>query len=139
MTDKICSREMPCEYRACDIYRSPFGQRVTAWLQRQRQPVDMRHGFDGLSAEVVNTLNADPYSGHLFLFRGKRGGYLEALYWDGTGMCHFAEQLKHGRFIWPSIIDGVPQMSAAQLALLVEGMDWRRTRMPDTLPKPATA
>ncbi|MDX0234583.1 hypothetical protein GOC14_29425 [Sinorhizobium meliloti] len=45
---------------------------------------------DGLSAEVVNTLNADPYSGHLFLFRGKRGGYLKALYWDGTGMCLFA-------------------------------------------------
>lgn len=45
------------------------------------RPVDMRRGFDGLSAEVVNTLNADPYSGHLFLFRGKRGGYLKALYW----------------------------------------------------------
>ncbi|RVH97287.1 hypothetical protein CN106_36885 [Sinorhizobium meliloti] len=41
----------------------------------------MRRGFDGLSAEVVNTLNADPYSGHLFLFWAKRGGYLKALYW----------------------------------------------------------
>jgi transposase len=39
------------------------------------RPVDMRRGFDGLSADVVNKLNADPYSGHLFLFRGKRGNY----------------------------------------------------------------
>ncbi|WP_084731867.1 IS66 family insertion sequence element accessory protein TnpB [Microvirga vignae] len=37
------------------------------------QPVDMRRGFDGLSAEVVNRLNADPYSGNLFVFRGRRG------------------------------------------------------------------
>jgi transposase len=100
------------------------------------RPVDMRRGFDGLSAEVANTLNADPYSGHLFLFRGKRGGYLKALYWDGTGMCLFAKRLEHGKFVWPSIVDGVLQMSAAQLSLLVEGMDWRRTRMPDALPKP---
>ncbi|WP_201269067.1 IS66 family insertion sequence element accessory protein TnpB [Sinorhizobium meliloti] len=57
------------------------------------RPVDMRRGFDGLSAEVVNTLNADPYSGHLFLFWAKRGGYLKALYWDGTGMCLFANDL----------------------------------------------
>lgn len=68
-----------------------------------------------------------------------RGGYLKALYWDGTGMCLFAKRLEHGKFVWPSIVDGVLQMSAAQLALLVEGMDWRRTRMPDPLPKPAMA
>lgn len=103
------------------------------------RPVDMRRGFDGLSAEVVNTLNADPYSGHLFLFRGKRGGYLKALYWDGTGMCLFAKPLEHGKFVWPRSSMVFLQMSAAELALLVEGMDWRRTRMPDPLPKPAMA
>lgn len=70
---------------------------------------------------------------------GSCGGYLKALYWDGTGMCLFAKRLEHGKFVWPSIVDGVLQMSAAQLALLVEGMDWRRTRMPDPLPKPAMA
>jgi transposase len=68
------------------------------------RPVDMRRGFDGLSAEVVNTLNVDPYSGHLFLFRGKRGGYLKALYWDGTGMCLFAKRLEHGKVVWPSMV-----------------------------------
>ena len=103
------------------------------------QPVDMRRGFDGLSAEVVNRMNADPYSGHLFLFRGKRGDYLKALYWDGTGLCLFAKRLEQGKFVWPSLVDGVLQMSAAQLALLVEGMDWRRTLMPERPPKPTMA
>src|SRR4051794_25037085 len=42
------------------------------------RPVSMRYGFDGLAAQVANTLKADPYSGHLFLFRGKRGDYLKA-------------------------------------------------------------
>ena len=51
------------------------------------RPVSMRYGFDGLAAQVANTLKADPYSGHLFLFRGKRGDYLKALYWDGSGLC----------------------------------------------------
>jgi transposase len=49
------------------------------------RPVSMRYGFDGLAAQVANVLKADPYSGHLFLFRGKRGDYLKALYWDGSG------------------------------------------------------
>lgn len=73
-------------------------------------------------------------SGHLFLFRGKRGGYLKALYWDGTGMCLFAKPLEHGKFVWPRSSMVFLQMSAAELALLVEGMDWRRTRMPDPQP-----
>lgn len=101
------------------------------------RPVDMRRGFDGLSAEVSNTLQADPYSGHLFLFRGKRGDYLKVLYWDGTGLCLFAKRLEASKFVWPSVVDGVLQMSPAQLSLLIEGMDWRKARMPEVLPRPA--
>jgi transposase len=33
---------------------------------------EMRKGFDGLAAQVSNILHADPYAGHLFVFRGKR-------------------------------------------------------------------
>jgi len=50
----------------------------------------MRYGFDGLAAQVAHVLDADPYSGHLFLFRSKRADYLKCLYWDGTGLCLFA-------------------------------------------------
>ena len=61
------------------------------------RPVSMRYGFDGLAAQVANTLKADPYSGHLFLFRGRRGDYLKAIYWDGSGLCLFAKRLEQGQ------------------------------------------
>ena len=58
----------------------------------------MRYGFDGLSAKVVEVLRGDPFSGHLFIFRSKRGDYLKILYWDGSGLCLFAKRLEQGRF-----------------------------------------
>jgi transposase len=100
------------------------------------QPVDLRKGFDGLSALVANVLGDDPFSGHLFMFRGKRGDYLKILYWDGSGLCLFAKRLEKGRFVWPPIVEGRLMLTAAQLALLVEGIDWRRTVAPELPPRP---
>ena len=94
------------------------------------QPVDLRNGFDGLAAKAKQVIGADPFSGHLFLFRGKRGDYLKALYWDGSGLCLFAKRLERGRFVWPPIVDGSVVLTPAQLALLIEAMDWRRTVAP---------
>jgi transposase len=91
------------------------------------RPVSMRLGFDGLSAQVAHVLHADPFSGHLFLFRAKRADYLKVLYYDGTGLCLFAKRLESGKFVWPPIVDGQMTLTPAQLALLVEAMDWRRT------------
>ena len=99
------------------------------------RPVSMQKGFDGLTALASQVLGADPYSGHLFLFRGKRGDYFKALYWDGSGMCLFAKRLEKGRFVWPPLVDGGIVLSPAQLALLIEGIDWRRT----VAPAPVTA
>ena len=99
------------------------------------KPVSMQKGFDGLSALAHQVLNGDPYSGHLFLFRGKRGDYFKALYWDGSGMCLFAKRLEKGRFVWPPLVDGGIVLSPAQLALLIEGIYWRRT----VAPAPVTA
>jgi len=53
----------------------------------------MRYGFDGLAARVADVLHADPFSGHLFLFRSKRADYLKVIYWDGTGLCLFVNYL----------------------------------------------
>jgi transposase len=98
------------------------------------RPVDLRNGFDGLAAKVQRMIGADPFSGQLFLFRGKRGDYLKALSWDGTGLCLFAKRLEKGRFVWPPIVDGAVTLTPAQLAMLIEAMDWRRTVAP---PAPA--
>ena len=94
------------------------------------QPVSMRYGFDGLSAKVASVLARDPFSGHLFLFRSKRGDYLKILYWDGSGLCLFAKRLERARFVWPPIVDGALVLTPAQLALLIEAIDWRRTVAP---------
>lgn len=91
------------------------------------RPVDLRKGLDGLTAQVANVLQADPFSGHLFIFRGKRGDYFKLVYWDGSGLCLFAKRLEQGRFVWPPIVDGRMRLTPAQMALLVEGIDWRRT------------
>jgi transposase len=100
------------------------------------RPVDLRNGFGGLAAKAQQMIGADPFSGHLFLFRGKRGDYLKALYWDGSGLCLFAKRLEKGRFVWPPIVDGSVVLSPAQLALLIEAMDWRRTVAPPLLQQP---
>jgi transposase len=58
---------------------------------------------------------------------GRWADYLKVLYYDGTGMCLFAKRLENGRFVWPPIVDGQMTLTPAQLALLLEAMDWRRT------------
>jgi len=94
------------------------------------RPCDLRKGMQGLAAEVQSVLKTDPFSGALFVFRGKRGDYLKIIAWDGSGLCLFAKRLEQGRFVWPPIVDGRIQLTAAQLALLIEGIDWRRTIAP---------
>lgn len=86
---------------------------------------DMRKGFVGLSAQAEAVLKADPYSGHLFVFRGRRGDLLKIIWFDGQGSCLFSKRLERGRFVWPSVAKGKVVITAAQLAMLLEGIDWR--------------
>jgi transposase len=88
-------------------------------------PSDMRRGFDGLSMQVQELLKLDPFSGHLFAFRGRRGGLVKILYWDGQGFCLFAKRLEKGRFVWPITKEGVATLTPAQLSMLLEGIEWR--------------
>lgn len=103
------------------------------------KPVDMRRGFDGLAADAAQVLRVDPYSGAVIVFRSRRGDYVKILTWDGSGLCLFAKRLEKGRFVWPPIVDGGMRLTAAQLALLIEGIDWRRTIAADELKKPSFA
>ena len=100
------------------------------------QPCDMRKGLDGLAAQVQNTLRADPFSGALFVFRGKRGDMLKILTWDGSGLCLCVKRLEQVRFVWPPIVEGRLRLTAGQLSLLLEGIDWRRTMAPKTVRAP---
>jgi len=88
-------------------------------------PTDMRKGFDGLSMLAQEVLKQEPFSGHLFVFRGKRGDLVKVLYWDGQGFCLFAKRLEKGRFVWPVTKDGSVTLTPAQLSMLLEGIDWR--------------
>jgi len=90
------------------------------------QPVDMRRGFDGLSAQVQTVLDQQPFSGHVFVFRGRRGDIVKLLWFDGDGLCLFAKRLERGRFIWPQATEGTVCLTRAQLSMLLEGIDWRR-------------
>ena len=87
---------------------------------------DMRRGFDGLSAKVQTVLEQQPFSGHVFVFRGRRGDIVKLLWWDGDGLCLFSKRLERGRFIWPQAANGTVSLTPAQLAMLLEGIDWRR-------------
>jgi transposase len=75
---------------------------------------DLRRGFQGLSSIVETVLEQAPYSGHVFVFRGKRGDLIKLLWFDGDGLCLFQKRLERGRFI------------CAQLSMLLEGIDWRQ-------------
>jgi transposase len=87
---------------------------------------DMRRGFHGLSAQLQTVLEQEPYSGHVFLFRGRRGDLIKLLWFDGDGLCLLQKRLERGRFIWPQATSGTVSLSRAQLSMLLEGIDWRR-------------
>ena len=87
---------------------------------------DMRKGFDGLAVMTQQVLEQSPHSGALFAFRGKRGDLVKLLWYDGQGMCLFSKRMDRGRFVWPLTKTGSVVMTAAQLSMLLEGIDWRR-------------
>jgi len=84
---------------------------------------DLRRGFDGLASLAQNHLGKDPFSGQLFVFRGRRGDLIKVLCWDGQGLCLFAKRLERGRFVWPQAKDGAVCLTPAQLSMLLEGID----------------
>ncbi len=91
---------------------------------------DMRKSFDGLAALVQLALSEDPFSGQLFVFRGRRGDRIKILWWDGDGLCLFAKRLEQGYFVWPQATSGSVSLRSAQLSMLLEGIDWRRPQRP---------
>ena len=98
------------------------------------QPVDFRKGMDGLAALVERALAADPFAGEVFVFRAKRADRVKVITYDGTGLVLYHKRLEAGRFVWPPLRDGVVRLTAAQLGMLLEGLDWTRVR-PGVVPR----
>ena len=95
---------------------------------------DMRKGFDGLAAMVQGALSENPFSGHVFVFRGRRRDTLHLLCYDGQGLLLLSKRLERGRIVWPQAASGGVSLTSAQLSMLLEGIDWRmpaRTHRPD--------
>jgi transposase len=99
----------------------PLGARI--WIAAGA--TDMRRGFQGLAAQVQTALEQQPYSGHIFIFRGRRGDMVKLLWFDGDGLCLFQKRLERGRFVWPQATSGTVSLSRAQMSMLLEGIDWR--------------
>lgn len=91
------------------------------------QPVDFRAGVNRLAALVAQAIDANPYDGSVFVFRPKRSlDRLKLVHWDGSGMILATKWLESGKFVWPPVRDGAVRLTAAQMALLLAGLDWTR-------------
>jgi len=87
-------------------------------------PADMRRSFDGLARMVEEFLGDDPLSGHLFVFRNRRGDRLKILGWQSDGYMIYYKRLEEGTFEFPDQDGPSVRVSAAQLAMILEGVEW---------------
>jgi transposase len=87
---------------------------------------DMRCGFQGLAAKVEATLEESPFSGHVFVFRGRRGNMIKLLWSSGDGLWLLSKRLERGHFVWPQADSGKIHLTPAQLSMLLEGINWKQ-------------
>ena len=96
-----------------------------------REAIDMRKGVDGLASLVIDLIEQDPQSGHLFVFFNKQRNRMKSLVWDASGYWLLCKRLEHGRF---AIFDRVGlsrtsfELASTDFALLLDGIDLRGAR-----------
>jgi len=88
----------------------------------------MRRSFDGLARMALEVVERDPLSGHLFVFRNKRGDRVKILYWNRDGYVLWYKRLEAGVFRFPQGGAESAEVSATELTLLLEGIDLRDVR-----------
>lgn len=101
----------------------PIPGNVRIWIATGH--TDMRRGMNGLALQIQEGLKRDPHGGDLYTFRGRKGDLVQILWHDGVGLSLYAKRLEKGRFIWPSVVDGIVAISAAQMGYMLEAIDWR--------------
>ena len=94
---------------------------VSIWLATQ--PTDLRKSFDTLAEVVRQQLQGDPLSGQLFVFRNKRADRVKLLYWDEDGYVLVYKRLEAGTFRFPAASGAGVQVRAADLQMLLDGVD----------------
>jgi transposase len=110
---------------------------VRIWLARE--PADMRCGFDRLAELAGVVTGQDPLSGHLFLFRGRRGDRLKILYFDKDGYALWYKRLEEGTFKLPRL-DGAQasvELRASELAMMLDGIDLKSIKRGRRYSRPA--
>ncbi|MBB6305785.1 MULTISPECIES: IS66 family insertion sequence element accessory protein TnpB [Rhizobium] len=101
----------------------PISSGVKVWIASGH--CDMRKGMHGLALLVQEGLGRNPFQGDVFVFRGRSGRLIKALWHDGVGLSLYAKRLDRGHFIWPATVDGAIALTAGQMSYLLEGIDWR--------------
>jgi transposase len=99
----------------------PVSSSARIWIATGH--TDMRKGMQGLSLLVQESLGRDPFAGDVFVFRGRSGSLIKALWHDGIGLSLYAKRLDRGRFVWPVTVGGVVGLTAAQMSYLLEAID----------------
>jgi transposase len=105
----------------------PIPSGVRVWIATGH--TDMRRGMRSLALTVQEILRRDPHAGDLYIFRGRRGDLVKILWHYGLGMSLYAKRLDRGKFIWPSASAGAVSISAAQMAYMLEGINWRNPQV----------
>lgn len=89
-------------------------------------PVDGRKGMDSLAVVVQQALRDNPFAGDVFIFRTKRADRIKIVAWDGSGLWLHQKRLENRAFAWPAVQDGTIVLTPAQMAMLLEGLQWWR-------------
>ncbi len=108
---------------------------VRVWVASA--PVDLRRGHDGLCALVQSEWQQDPYSGHLFVFFGKRKDRIKILFWSRGGFVLYYKRLERGVFRLPDASGTHSSLDSTALVMLLDGIDLRRVRRPPLWNPPA--
>lgn len=102
---------------------TPLPAGVRIWIATGH--TDMRRGMRGLALQVQEGLGRDPFARDVFLFRGRSGALVKAIWHDGIGLSLYTKRLDRGRFIWPQTVDGAVSLTSVQASYLLEALDWR--------------
>lgn len=89
---------------------------------------DLRRGYAGLYTLIEHQLGGEPKAGHLWVFANRTRDLIKIFYWDTGGMCILGKRLHEGTFFWPKPGQKIVMLTAAELQLLLSGLEIAKLR-----------